>query len=48
MDRDPEGHRKGRDTESPITWRWRQKDETEAQRETVRETWRQELEAKVC
>lgn len=39
--------REGRDTESPIICRWRQRDETETQRETVRETWRQALEAEV-
>lgn len=27
--------------------RWRQRDETEAQREIVRETWRRELEAEM-
>ena len=39
--------RKGRDTESPNICSWRQRDETETQREAIRETWRQEPE-EVC
>lgn len=36
--------RKGRGTESPGICSWRQRDETETQKETIRETWRQEPE----